>query len=41
MESRYVNVASTNDIELGKMKKVTLEDRAVLIVNFEGGLLCC
>jgi|SRR5665647_304615 len=36
MESGYVRVASTKDIELGKMKKVILEDKAVLIVNFEG-----
>lgn len=36
METGYVRVGDTKDIEVGKMKKVTLEDRAVLIVNFEG-----
>ena len=37
METGYVRVADTKDFEVGKMKKITLEDRAILIVNFEGG----
>jgi nitrite reductase/ring-hydroxylating ferredoxin subunit len=36
METEYVHVADTKDVGTGKMKKVTLEDKEVLIVNFGG-----
>lgn len=36
MESGFVRVAALSDIEVGKMKKVTLADIAVLIVNVNG-----
>ena len=33
MESGYVRVADSSEIGLGKMKKVTLDDRIILIAN--------
>jgi nitrite reductase/ring-hydroxylating ferredoxin subunit len=36
MESDYVHAAGKSEIAVGKMKKVTLEEVAVLIVNVNG-----
>jgi nitrite reductase/ring-hydroxylating ferredoxin subunit len=36
MEAGYVRVANKSEIGTGKMKKVILDDREVLIVNVEG-----
>lgn len=36
MNTEYTRVAYTKDLGAGKMKKVTLENKDVLIVNFEG-----
>lgn len=36
MESRFVRVAGISDIDVGKMQKVTVGDRAVLIANVNG-----
>ena len=36
MEAGYTRVANKSEIETGKMKKVTLNDREILIVNVEG-----
>ena len=36
MESRYVRVAGKSDIAVGKMKKVTLDDKEILIANVNG-----
>ncbi|XES78563.1 MAG: Rieske (2Fe-2S) protein [Candidatus Bathyarchaeia archaeon] len=35
-EAGYVRVASTSEVPVGKMKKVTLEDKEVLIANVNG-----
>ena len=36
MESRFMRVADISDIDGGKMKKITLADRTVLIANVKG-----
>ena len=36
MEAGYTRVANKSEIETGKMKKVTLNDREILIVNVKG-----
>ncbi len=36
VESEYVRVSGTSEIAKGKMKKVTLEDKAILIANVNG-----
>ncbi len=36
MESGYVRVANKSEIGMGKMKKVVLDDREILIANVNG-----
>ena len=36
MESGFVRVADKSDVGMGKMKKVTLDDREILITNVDG-----
>ena len=36
MESKYVRVAVKSEIEVGKMKKVVLDDNDILIANVNG-----
>jgi 3-phenylpropionate/trans-cinnamate dioxygenase ferredoxin component len=36
VESGYVRVADKSEIGMGKMKKVTLDDRTILIANVSG-----
>jgi nitrite reductase/ring-hydroxylating ferredoxin subunit len=36
VESRFVRVAGISDIDVGKMQKVTVGDREVLIANVDG-----
>ena len=36
MEAGYVRVANRSEIGTGKMKKVLIDDREILIVNVEG-----
>lgn len=36
MESGYVRVADKSEIAMGKMKKVTIDEKAILIVNVDG-----
>lgn len=35
-EAGYVKVASTSEVPVGKMKKVTLEDKEILVANVNG-----
>jgi nitrite reductase/ring-hydroxylating ferredoxin subunit len=35
-EARYVRVASTSELAVGKMKKVTLGDNEILLANVNG-----
>ena len=36
MESEYVRAADKSEIATGKMKKVTIDEKAILIVNVDG-----
>lgn len=36
MESRFVRVAGISDIDIGKMRKVTVGDISILIANVNG-----
>jgi len=36
VESGFVRVADKSDVGMGKMKKVTLDDREILITNVDG-----
>ena len=36
LESEYIRIAGKSDIAIGKMKKVTLDDKEILIANVDG-----
>ena len=36
MESGYVRVAGKSEIAIGKMKKITLDDKEILVANVNG-----